>query len=504
MQGDTTINTAENNNKKVKGGSFKTMGLSYNLIKNITFNNPTPIQRKTIPKILEGRSIMGIARTGSGKTLCYLIPAIEYAAQGKKVVIICPTKELVRQVEKNLAMYARRISFKKKIKVTTVNNLFTIENSQDGIEENNNAKNNAIYTDLLIVDEFDRIMEEEGMKSVFTEITQNYTKQRVYFSATLPNDPIQEISTIIKLECKIPESISHFFYYVPSENKESALISLLDEYREKNENTNDLKCMIFASTKYGVDLLVEILNFFNYNALGVYSGMDDEARKSNLDAFVNNKVNYLVVTDVAARGLDIPHLNVSISYDMCDEKTFVHRVGRVRGVGQNISLVTYSDVFHYFNVKETHLQDNVQSEIGMLPQEMLDKYNMSRFDYSRQKAARGYQKCLRFRQKVSVPSEYKMFIDTFDIHSRFRKKETLAGQIKQMRARKIEGNKKETTKVEEKKEFRDQFYIPYSKKETLIHSSAFGIAKDDYITEKKTKQRIYFRKKHNSAKQTQK
>lgn len=444
--------------KKLKGGSFKTMNLHPQLIKNIPFDNPTPIQRKTIPLILEKRSIMGIARTGSGKTLCYLLPAIMNAINNENTLIVLPTKELVLQVKSIFKLLSYKIEMTGNVTITTLKNMEVKD------------------TSLLIVDEVDRILEEPSLNEFFEHISEQVTCQRVYFSATLPDKPLD--INIVQVENKIPDTIQHYFFYIPSESKESALLNLLD--REK-------KTIIFVATRYGVDFLLAVLEKYNYNAKGIYSSMDDDARKANFGEFMSGRIKILVVTDVAARGLDIPHLDVSISFDLSDEKTFVHRVGRIRGMGEQISFVSYSDVFHFFNIKETHLPN---AEIGTIPQSLLDKYDLSDLDHIKYMAMRGYQRCLDFRRKVSVPPEYKAFVDSFEVHSKFKSKQTLADQIKKMNARKVE-----PVTVKEEVSFRDQFYIPYSKNECKTHCSAFSISKDDYVKERKVKDKSYSSRK---------
>lgn len=436
--------------KKLKGGSFKTLGLHTQLYHNIPFDSPTPIQRKTIPLIMEKRSVMGIARTGSGKTLCYLLPAIMNAVRGENTLVLLPTKELVLQVKSVFKMLSYRVPMTGTVQITTLKDMRV-----DGIS-------------LLVVDEIDRILEEPCLCSFFNKVAEQVTCQRVFFSATLPDNPL-DIS-IVQVESKIPESIKHYFFYVPSESKENALLNVLD--REK-------KTIIFVATRYGVEFLLAVLEKHSYTAKGIYSSMDDDARRANFDAFMNGRVRILVVTDVAARGIDIPHLDVSISFDLSDEKTFVHRVGRVRGMGEQYSFVTYSDVFHFFNIRETHLPD---VEIGTIPQDLLDHYDLSGLDHLKFSAVRGYQRCLDFRRKVSVPPEFKTLVDSFEVHSLFRGKETLTGQIKKLRARQAE-----PAPQKEEVSFRDQFYIPYSKSECRTHSSAFAVSRDDYLREPKQK-----------------
>jgi len=445
--------------KRIKAGSFKTMDLHPQLLKNIPFDNPTPIQRKSLPLVMEGRSIMGIARTGSGKTLCYLIPAIMYAVSGRNSLILLPTKELVLQVKSIFKLLSYQVPLTGTVTISTLRSI--------------QVKDTA----LLVVDETDRVLEEPSLNAFFEQISEQVTCQRIYFSATLPYKPLD--IQIVQVDNKIPDTIQNYFFYVPSESKESALLHILD--REK-------KTIIFVATRYAVEFLLAVLEKFSFRARGIYSSMDDDARKDSFSEFMSGRVMTLIVTDVAARGLDIPHLDVSISYDLSDEKTFVHRVGRIRGMGEQFSLVTYSDVFHYFNIKETHLP---AVEIGTIPQNVLDKYNLSDLDHLKYLAMRGYQRCLDFRRKVSVPQEYKSLVESFEVHPRFKTKNTLADELKRMKSKKVE----EPPAVAKEASFKDQFYIPYSKSEQRTHCSAFNVSRDDYRREQKPKQERFSKKK---------
>lgn len=439
---------------KIKGGSFKTMGLDYRLLRNISYENPTPIQRKTIPLVLERRSLMGVGRTGSGKTLCYLIPAVQRAIEGERTLVIVPTKELTTQVRRVLKKLLRGM-----------------EDVWKFIEVNTPGNIQSTNADLLVVDEIDRILEEPSLRSVFDKVSEELTCQKIFFSATLPDHPLN--MKVVEIEAKINETVEHFFFYIPSESKEAALLRILDKTK---------KTIVFVATKYAVELLLEILNKNNFESHGIYSSMDDEARRSNFRDFNTSKVGILVVTDVAARGLDIPCLDTVVNYDLCDERTFLHRVGRVRGMGAQYSFVTYTDVFHFFNIQETYLP-NV--EIGTIPQEHLDVYDFKEFEHLRSVANRGYQKCLEFRRKVSVPAEYKDKIKLFKTHSMFEHRETLLDKLKEMKNKKISCEREKERP--ENKEYRDQGFIPYGRKDSRIHSSAFGVAKDDYIRERKEK-----------------
>lgn len=451
----------------MKGGSFKTMDLDVRLLRNIPHDNPTPIQRKTLPMALEKRSLMGVGRTGSGKTLCYLIPAVQRAVGGERTLVIVPTKELVTQVRRMLSGLTRGMDRVREL----------IEISTPGMIEN-------ARVDLLAVDEIDRILEEPGLRQVFQAINEELMCQKIFFSATLPDHPLN--IKVVEIETKINENIKHVFFYVPSESKESALLHVLDRNR---------KTIVFVATRYAVELLLEILGNNNIRARGIYSSMDDEARALNFRDFNASRFNTLVVTDVAARGLDIPYLDTVVNYDLCDERTFLHRVGRVRGMGVQYSFVTYTDVFHFFNIQETYLPG---VEIGTVPQDLLDVHDFGEYGDLRRAAEKGYQRCLEFRRKVSVPAEYKEWIGQFGAHSMFATKSSLLDQLRGM-------HRRETPRTEavESREFRDQVFIPYTRKDSRIHTSAFGVAKDDYIVERREKFEFSAMKKRRAARRKQ-
>lgn len=469
MKTDEEILQNENinfNDKKIKGGSFKTLNLHKQLLYNIPFINPTPIQRKIIPMILEHKSVMGIGRTGSGKTFCYLIPAIQKALENKNILILVPTRELINQVNRNIKYLTRNIELDGIIEVNTPGRF--------------NYENKNIKIDLLVVDEIDRIIEEKDLKQEFNIINDKLECQKVFFSATKPD--IHVDCKIIEVDAKINDNINYNFYYLPSISKESVLLNTLHSLKISNNKGN--KVIIFVSTKYTVDYLLEILKDYNYLCRGIYSSMDNQARIGNFKDFSKGLFNILIVTDVAARGLDIPLLDVVINYDLSDERTFLHRVGRIRGAGVCYSFVTYNDIFHFFNIQETHLKD---IEIGLVPNDILDEYDLSKYLPLKAKTEKGYEKCLKFRSKVSVPEEYKDKISTFTVHKNFKIKESLCMKL-QKHFNKIKKEENITVKdIDVINKYKDQFYIPYNRKDSKIHSSAFGVMKDDYILEKKEK-----------------
>ncbi|ORD97232.1 hypothetical protein HERIO_884 [Hepatospora eriocheir] len=145
-------------------------------------------------------------------------------------------------------------------------------------------------------------------------------------------------------------------------------------------------------------------------------------------------------------------------------------------MGESINLVTYSDVFHFFNIRETHFPN---IEIGKIPQNLLDQYNLIEFSNLRATALRGYNKCLEFRSKVVIPSEIKDEIKKIKIHSKYCKNDTLAEKIKEMWIHKSNKSKPVKEKVDLSKKFHDQFYIPRTKTDKITYETSFGIKRKD-------------------------
>lgn len=458
---------------KFKGGSFKTLNLDSRLYHNIPFKNPTPIQRKTLPSLLMNQSIIGIARTGSGKSMAFLIPAVQKVLQGKKVLIIVPTRELVLQTHKNLL----KLIYGLNIKVTLLYG-GTAEKTLDNPDIIIGTVGRTRYTELikidfLVVDEVDKIFEEKTLKEDFAAIEEklNKDKQTAYFSATLPEQFLHMISDfeLIKVDDQINDNLQHFFFFVPNSEKEAALLFLLERIKEKT--------IIFVKTKYTVEYLAEILS--KYEISTIYSSMDQECREISLNRFIKGATQILIVTDVAARGLDIPSLDVVINYNMCDTKVFLHRIGRVGRsgrFGKQYSLIAYKEVFNFYKIKEKfHLTD----EIGSIPHDILDKYQIlvDKMDLKdlRNRAFLGEQKAYRFNKVEELDNNYKSEIQNILPHSMFKRNDERERMILQIQGK---FNKKEEARVEENI-YKSKNYISYRPASNVYTDCVVNLGKDD-------------------------
>ncbi|KAL4442578.1 hypothetical protein ABPG74_006980 [Tetrahymena malaccensis] len=352
------IEDEEKKSKKKKGGGFESMNLVYPVykaIKNRGFNMPTPIQRKAIPLILEGRDVVACSRTGSGKTAAFIIPLINKLQNhsrivGARALIVVPTRELALQIASVLKTF---------IKFTDLT--YTLIVGGHGLEGQfeSLASNPDIIiatpgrlsqlideTDLslnkvefLIFDECDYLFEmgfADQMKTILKKVSQQ--RQTLMFSATIP----EELSAFaraglkeyvfVKLDSEftINENITLNFILTRNNEKIASLVHLLKSVIPAEENS-----IVFASTKYHVDLICAILDKFNVSNVSIYGKMDAFARRDQINEFRMRKCNVMVVTDLASRGIDLPNVNNVIHYDYpASTKIFIHRSGRTARAGR--------------------------------------------------------------------------------------------------------------------------------------------------------------------------
>ncbi|KAJ3307986.1 ATP-dependent RNA helicase ddx54, partial [Boothiomyces sp. JEL0838] len=347
------------NRKKKKSGGFQSMGLSYPVYKAIQqlgYKIPTPIQRKGIPVIMDGVDVVGMARTGSGKTAAFLIPMVEKlkthsAKVGARALILSPSRELATQTLKftldltkhtdlrscvfvggdNMDTQFQAIASNPDIIIATPGRLMHLI-----IESSLELKS----IEYVVFDEADRLFElgfAEQLREILLKLPQ--ARQTLLFSATLPKILVEFARaglvnpTLIRLDLdnKISKDLQLYFFSVKHEDKEGCLFYLL-----RNVIPQDQQTVIFVSTKHHVEYIHNLLTSLGLSSTFIYGSLDQTARKINLARFKHKKVNILVVTDVAARGIDVPLLDNVINYDFpSSSKVFVHRVGRTARAGKS-------------------------------------------------------------------------------------------------------------------------------------------------------------------------
>ncbi|KAI8800754.1 P-loop containing nucleoside triphosphate hydrolase protein [Cladochytrium replicatum] len=347
------------NRKNKKSGGFQSMGLSHNVYKAIShkgYRIPTPIQRKTIPILLEGRDVVAMARTGSGKTAAFLIPLLEKlkshsAKVGCRGLILTTGRELALQTlkfAKELGKYTdlrmcmfvggdhieeqfAAVATNPDIIVATPGRLMHL------ILEMNLGLRAVEY---VVFDEADRLF-ELGFAEQLREILHKLppTRQTSLFSATLPKLLVdfaragltEPILVRLDVDTKISPDLQLMFFNVKTEDKDAALIHLMHYQIPKDSLT-----LIFVATKHHVEYVHELLKRAGISNTYIYGALDQAARLHHLNLFRKGIVKVLVVTDVAARGIDIPFLDNVINYNFpAMSKVFVHRVGRTARAGRS-------------------------------------------------------------------------------------------------------------------------------------------------------------------------
>lgn len=390
-------------------GSFASFGLSKFILSNINkkgYKQPTPIQRKTIPLIMSNRDVVGMARTGSGKTAAFLLPLIEKlkthsAKIGIRAIILSPSRELAVQTHKQ---------FKEFSKGSDLRSLLLI--GGDSLEDQFGAMVNnpdvVIATpgrflhlkvemrldlssiEFMIYDEADRLF-EMGFAEQLNELLASLPERRqsMLFSATLPRNLvdfakaglINPVLVRLDAESKISDELEMCFFSIKKNEREAGLLSILQDvikmplatkeqlkklhdanntfndsdsdseneskkdrskkkvrakvkFPKANELPSEFSTIVFVPTRHHVEYITNIFKAANYPVSYIYGSLDQHARRQQLQNFRLGLSSILVVTDVAARGIDIPILANVINYTLpSSSKVFIHRVGRTARAG---------------------------------------------------------------------------------------------------------------------------------------------------------------------------
>jgi len=344
---------------KNPGGSFQTLDLHPPLLRGVMgmYRTPTPVQRKSLPVALSGEDVVCMARTGSGKTAAFLIPVLnrlkEHAVTaGARGLILSPTRELAVQTERFAKQMGRHMGLRTA--------LLTGGDGMDAQFEALAAAPDLIVAtpgrlvhhleeiaafslkgvEICVFDEADRLFEmgfAEQLHQILSSCPK--TRQMLLFSATLPAQLVQftraglQDPHLIRLdvEHKVSDELRLAFFTLRSGEKLGALLFLLREVIPADDMT-----IIFAPTRHHCEMLHELLDAAGFHNAVIYGSMDQDARNSNLHSFRKGITKLLLVTDVAARGIDVPLLNNVVNYSFPPTaKLFVHRVGRAARQGRS-------------------------------------------------------------------------------------------------------------------------------------------------------------------------
>ena len=365
---------------------FTDLQLNKSLLKAISaqqYTVPTPIQVQTIPLVLAKKDVIASAETGTGKTAAFALPILQLlfdrqdsGKKGKKIkaLVVSPTRELELQILESFKTYGKYSNLRSAvvyggtsiepqkdvlhkgvdILVATPGRLLDLH-KQDCVDLN--------FIETLVLDEADLMLDMgfiDDVKKIERLCPKN--KQILLFSATMPPKVIALATTVLNEPETIDatpksaaaKSVNQLLYYVPKQKKMELCLHLL-------RNTIKGNVLIFRRTKFGIGKLEKTLHKNNYKADSIHGDKTQSAREDALNKFKDKKVNILIATDVAARGIDINNLDAVINFDIPNiSETYIHRIGRTGRAGKSGSS------FSFCSADEKSYINNIQQLINTI------------------------------------------------------------------------------------------------------------------------------------------
>ncbi len=339
--------------------SFDGLGIApqvLGVLDRLKFKIPTPIQQKAIPLAIEGKDLVGIAQTGTGKTLAFAIPMVQRLSQKKgKGLVLVPTRELAIQVDETFqkvgplfgirsAVVIGGASMNEQIRALRKNPGVIIATPGRLIDHMNQRNVTLSDTHVLVLDEADRMLDMgflPQIQSILQAIPRD--RQTMLFSATMP----QAVASIAASHMKLPvnieiapsgtlvEKLTQELFIVKKENKNELLRKLLTQYRGS--------VLIFTRTKIGAHRTARDIKAMSYNSAEIHSDRTLAQRREALEGFKSGRYRVLVATDIAARGIDVTGIEVVINYDLPEEaENYVHRIGRTCRAGHQGHAISFA------------------------------------------------------------------------------------------------------------------------------------------------------------------
>ena len=353
--------------------SFNQLQLCPQLLKALEeqgYEVPSQIQEKAIPEVLAGRDLLGCAQTGSGKTAAFALPILQLlwskfgtANNHSKILtlILTPTRELAIQIYDSFRVYGRHLPLRCGVVVGGVSQKQQELMLAKGVDIlvatpgrlcdlMDQGVINLNSVEFFVLDEADRMLDMgfiNDVRKIGAKLRAE--RQTLMFSATMPNDVVKLVQTLLKDEVRIDvspetptvEAIEQRVYYVDTAHKKDLLLDILAD-------ENIRQALVFTRTKHGADLLTKQLVKDGVSALAIHGNKSQNARQSALKSFKDGSVRILIATEIAARGIDIKELPYVFNYNIPEEaEMYIHRIGRTGRAGLGgiaISFCNYEEV----------------------------------------------------------------------------------------------------------------------------------------------------------------
>jgi ATP-dependent RNA helicase RhlE len=348
--------------------NFQKLNLSTKILSALEkkgYVKPTPIQEASIPPLLEGRDLLGIAQTGTGKTAAFALPILDnlYKTKNKveanniRALILTPTRELATQIADNIKLYGEDLHLRSMVifggvsintQITNIKKGFDIIVATPGrlLDLINQGQVKFSQLEIFVLDEADRMLDMgfiHDVKKIISKLPK--VRQTLFFSATMPKDIALLAEAILNDPIKVEitpqattvEKIKQTINFVDKGNKSLLLKAIL---KQKEVET----VLVFSKTKHGANRIVESLRDAAIGVAAIHGNKSQSAREKALEEFRQGKIKVLVATDIAARGIDIAGITHVINYDLPhDIESYVHRIGRTARAGREGTAISFCD-----------------------------------------------------------------------------------------------------------------------------------------------------------------
>ncbi|MHB8836811.1 MAG: DEAD/DEAH box helicase [Candidatus Methylomirabilia bacterium] len=363
-------------------------------VQTLGWEQPTPIQEQAIPRALEGRDVMGLARTGTGKTAAFLLPILQRLATGHRghvrALIVAPTRELAEQIHQQAVALCRPLNLRSLSIYGGVNINPQMRALRAGVDivvacpgrlldHLGQRTVNLEHVEVLVLDEADRMFDMGFLPDVRKIVKHLPAKrQTLLFSATMPSavrhlvaEILRDPVTVQVGTLKPTSTVAHALYPVAAHLKTPLLLALL-------KHTDTGSVLVFTKTKHRAKRVGEQLVKLGHKAASLQGNLSQNRRQEALDGFRNGTYTVLVATDIAARGIDISQISHVINYDVPDTvDAYTHRIGRTGRLERT------GDAFTFLTSEDTAMVRDIERTLG----EPIPRKTLDGFDYKAGPAA---------------------------------------------------------------------------------------------------------------------
>jgi len=332
-------------------------------VKSVGYTVPTPIQQKAIPVVLKGRDVLGLAQTGTGKTAAFVLPILQRLSQGPRgrvrALIVAPTRELAEQIHQDIVKLGRETKIRSVTIYGGVSKGPQLAALRRGAEivvacpgrllDHVDARGiDLSHVEVLVLDEADRMCDMGFLPDIRRIIQQVPEKrQTLFFAATMPRDTraladriLSDPETVQIGSIAPARTVSHALYPVPEDRRKELLLAML-------RRTSTGRVLVFTRTKHRAKSLAVYMKKHGHRAAALQGNMSQNQRQQAMNGFRSGKIDMLVATDIAARGIDVSQISHVINFDMPNTvDAYTHRIGRTGRAersGEAFTFAVWSD-----------------------------------------------------------------------------------------------------------------------------------------------------------------